>query len=421
MISIRGGTVLTMQGWVSADVLIDRDRIVGLEGGGERLEGDSVIDAAGCLVGPGLVDLHTHLREPGQTWKEDVASGSRAAAAGGFTAVVAMPNTEPPIDSPKVVEYVVALGEEVDLVDVVPAATLTLARAGTAPSDIVALYDAGVRIFTDDGDSVADEEVMERVMEIVARLPGAVVSQHAEDRSITFGGHMHEGATSRRLGVGGLPSAAEEDVVRRDIGLVRRTGARYHCQHVSSRRTIDLIRDAKRAGLPVTAEVTPHHLTFDETYLEGLDPSFKMYPPLRSEQDRLHLIGGLADGTIDAVATDHAPHQREEKAVAFDKAPRGVIGLETAAAAVWEALGDRDRMFDALSSAPASIAGLSDQGRPLAPGGVANVVVFDPAMEWTVSSFHSKSANSPYLGRKMQGKVRATIRRGRLSYQDGVG
>jgi dihydroorotase len=238
---------------------------------------------------------------------------------------------------------------------------------------------------------------------------------------MTLGGHMHEGVISRRLGVGGLPAAGEEEVVRRDIGLVRRTGARYHCQHVSSQRTVELIRDAKHAGLPVTAEVTPHHLTFDDRDLESLDTNFKMYPPLRSEDDRLHLIGGLADGTIDAVATDHAPHQREEKAVPFDQAPRGVIGLETAAAAVWEALGERDRLFDTLSSAPAAIAGLGAHGRPVAPGEAANVVVFDPIAEWTVTSFHSKSANSPFRGRKMRGKVRATIRRGQITYQDGVG
>jgi dihydroorotase len=278
MIAIRGGTVLTPKGWRSVDVLIDEGRIVGLAEEGDRMNGALVIDAGGCLVGPGFVDLHTHLREPGQTWKEDVASGSRAAANGGFTAIVAMPNTEPPIDSPKVVELVAALGEEADLVDVVPAATLTIARSGTAPADIAALYDVGVRIFTDDGDSVANDDVLRRVMEIAATLPGAVVSQHAEDRSMTLGGHMHEGVISRRLGVGGLPAAGEEEVVRRDIGLVRRTGARYHCQHVSSQRTVELIRDAKHAGLPVTAEVTPHHLTFDDRDLESLDTNFKMYP-----------------------------------------------------------------------------------------------------------------------------------------------
>lgn len=417
MIVIRGGDVLTPDGWTSADVALEGDEIAAIA---EGLSGEIEIDAAGCLVGPGFVDMHTHLREPGQTWKEDIASGSAAAAAGGFTAITAMPNTDPPMDSPRVVESVLATARRVGRVEVVPSAALTVGRMGAAPVDMEGLYRLGVRLFTDDGDSVAEPGVLEEVMTMIASLPGAFVAQHAEDATRTAGGHMHAGALSRELGVGGLPAAAEADIVERDLTLAAATGTHYHCQHVSAKMTVELIRAAKEAGLAVTAEVTPHHLTFDESHLADLNPDFKMYPPLRSEEDRIALLTATRDGTIDVVATDHAPHLPEEKQTGFTVAPRGVIGLETAASAVWEALGDRDRLFSALSQAPAHILGLESQGRPLEPGAPANLVVFDPSAPWVADSFASKSSNSPYRGREMQGKVTTTVCRGNVVHRSEV-
>ena len=413
MIVIRGGEALAPGGWVTADVSIDADRVAGV---GSGLSGNVEIDAVGCLVGPGFVDMHTHLREPGQTWKEDIASASRAAVAGGFTAITAMPNTDPPMDSPKVVESVLSSARQIGLVEVLAAGSLTEGRAGAVPNDIEGLYRVGVRLFTDDGDSVADRAVLEAVMKQIAALPGAVLAQHAEDSSLTEGGQMHEGVMSRRLGIEGMPSRAETDVVARDLELAARTGVHYHCQHVSASQTVELIRDAKKAGLAVTAEVTPHHLSFDDSFLAGLDADFKMYPPLRGDGDRLALIEGLRSEVIDVVATDHAPHLREEKQVAFRDAPRGVIGLETAAAATWMALEDRDRFFSSLSTRPAEILGLGHQGRAIRPGAPANLVVFDPSAEWVADRFRSKSSNSPHQGRKMKGQVRATVHGGEVVY-----
>lgn len=417
MILIRGGVVLTTGGWKRADVTVEGQSVSAI---GLDLDGDEVIDADGCLVGPGFVDLHTHLREPGQTWKEDIATGSAAAVAGGFTAITAMPNTDPPMDTPKIVESVVAIADEIGITRVVPSAALTKGRSGTSPTDVDELYEAGVRLFTDDGDSVSDADVLQSVMEVISDLPGAFVAQHAEDANLTLGGHMHEGEVSARLGVGGMPSAAETDIVARDLEVAERTGVHYHCQHVSAMGTVALIRAAKEADMKVTAEVTPHHLTFDESSLTGLDPNFKMYPPLRSEGDRHALVTGLEDGTIDAVATDHAPHLPDEKDTGFDVAPRGVIGLETAASAAWEVLGDRDLLFKTLSQEPARILGLDDQGQPLQPGGIANLVVFDPESVREARGFRSKSSNSPYRGREMKGRVVATMYRGRMVHEDGA-
>jgi len=415
MILIRGGDVFSDSGFEVKDVLIDGERIAAV--GAVDVEGViEVVDASGCLVGPGFVDMHTHLRDPGHTWKEDIASGCAAAAAGGFTAVVAMPNTDPPLDDAKIVKEVVRRGDETGLVEVAVAAAITHGRAGLIPSDVEDLYECGVRIFTDDGDSVADAAVLRSVMMRIAALPGAVVAQHAEDASMTVNGHIHKGSMSTRLGVGGLSAEAEVDVVKRDLDLVRETGARYHCQHVSATGTIELIRHAKAEGLVVTAEVTPHHLSFDETAVADLDTDFKMYPPLRSGDDRRALREALKEGTIDVVATDHAPHAPEEKAVTFEEAPRGVIGLETAAAVVSEVVGDPRRMFEALSLKPALVAGLRDQGRPIAVGEPANIVVFDPRQEWTPETFVSRSSNSPYKGHRLTGRPLVTVHNGRIVY-----
>lgn len=413
---IAGGTVLTPAGWTRSDVFIVGERTVSFESPGGVTD---VVDASGCLVGPGFVDVHTHLREPGQTWKEDIASGSKAAAAGGYTAIVAMPNTDPPMDHPKVVETVLAAGLEADAVEVLASAALSLGRSGVQAVDVDSLYRAGVRLFTDDGDSLLDTELLSQLMKTIATYEDAVLAQHAEDHGRTKDGHMHGGEVSQRLGVGGLSSAAESDIVARDLELVEETGVRYHCQHVSAASTVELIRGAKRRGLPVTAEVTPHHLCFTDEDLAGLDTNLKMYPPLRTELDRQALVAALAEGTIDMVATDHAPHTTGEKSVAFVEAPRGVIGLETAGAAVWEKLGDPTRFFTVMSMSPARLIGSATQGTEVAPGRPANLVVFDPEQRWVPESFHSKASNSPYLGIELQGKVRATVRDGRVIYAEG--
>lgn len=383
--------MLTGDGLRLADVVVDGEVVVGL-GSARPPGGSTVIDATGCVVGPGFVDLHTHLRDPGQTWKEDLLSGSRAAVAGGYTAMTAMPNTDPPLDDPKLVADVAERGAEIGLVEVAVAAAVTMGRAGEELAPLDELYEAGARVFTDDGDPVASPALLAAALRRLRALPGALLAQHAEP---------------------------EVEMVRRDLAIVVETGGRYHCQHVSTAATLELIVDARRAGLEVTAEVTPHHLSFDREVAENGNPNFKMYPPLRSVEDRVALVEGLAAGAIDVVATDHAPHTDEEKDLGWEEAPRGVIGLETAAAAVWEALGDPVRLFSVLSSEPARIAGLADQGRPVKEGGTANLVVFDPTVTWVPGPFASRSANSPYLGRPMLGRPVGTVHRGRITHRAG--
>lgn len=415
---IRGGLVLTSSGLTRSDVFVEHNvvRVVSPE---IEIEADREIDASGCFVGPGLVDIHAHLRDPGQTWKEDLSSGMRAAAAGGFTGIVVMPNTEPPVDSADVAADISKRALAIGGVEVGVAGCFTRGRAGKIASDLESLYEAGVRLFTDDGDCLEDDRLAEDVMRLLAGLPGAVFCQHAERTILTRGAHMHEGEVSTRMGLRGMPSEAESAIVARDLELVRRTGVTYHCQHVSAARTVDVIRAAKDEGLDVTAEVAPHHLSFTDSDVEGLDPNFKMYPPLRSPADRAALRSGLLDETIDVVATDHAPHTNDEKSADFTEAPRGVIGLETAAGVVWDVVEDPHKFFEVLSTSPARIAGMPDQGRLLESGAPANLVVFDPKATWTPEAFFSKSANSPYLGAKMTGRVVATIASGQLVHDTG--
>ncbi len=410
-IAIRNGTVLTPDGMLVTDVLIENGVVAGL---GADLTGDRTVDATGCWVGPGLVDLHVHLREPGQEWKETIESGSRAAVAGGFTALVAMPNTTPAIDSGHLARFVVDRARQNGLCTVVAAGAISMGREGERLSHLDELWEAGVRIFTDDGDTVADAGLLRHAMEYLAHR-GGLVAQHAEDPGLARGGHMHEGAVSARLGMRGLPAAAEEVVVARDLALVRLTGCRYHVQHVSTAGTVELVARAKSEGLPVTAEVTPHTLTFSHESVHTMDPDFKMYPPLRTVDDVATLRQALADGVIDAVATDHAPHASAECEVPFEEAPRGVIGLETALPAVLAALDPTPPiLFDRMSMAPARIAGLERHGRPVELGAPANLVVIDPAAGWVADRFESKSRNSPWKGETMRGRAVATIHEGEL-------
>ncbi len=419
MIFFRGARVFQSSGLVTTSVLVDAGTVVAV-GELEPPPGALVVEAAGAVLGPGFVDLHTHLREPGQTWKEDLASGAEAAAAGGFTAVVAMPNTDPPTDDGKTVARLKARADEIEMVEVVVAGSLTRARQGIDMADFDAMYENGVRFFTDDGDSVADAGLMRRIMAYLSDFPNVVVGDHPEDRAISRDGHINEGLYSAMHGIAGLPAIAEEVVVSRDLALAAESGARLHLQHLSTAVSVELVRRAKDDGLEVTCEVTPHHLLLDESALEELDTNLKMYPPLRRAEDRAGLVAGLIDGTVDAVATDHAPHATADKDVPFEDAPRGVIGLETAAAASLQALGgDVETLFRRLSITPARIAGLDHQGNHVEPGIEANLVLFDPARRWSPDAFHSKSANSPFLGMEMEGKVLMTLHRGVVVFEEG--
>jgi dihydroorotase len=412
---------LIAEGAVAADVAVADGQITAI---GESLPADIVgadartIDCAGMWIGPGFVDIHTHLREPGQAYKEDIESGARAAVAGGYTAVVAMPNTEPAIDSGHMVRYVVERGREVGLLDVVAAGCVTDGRAGQKLAHLDDLWAAGARMFTDDGDVVADAGLLRRAMDYLAQL-GGVLSQHAIDPGLARDGHMHEGAIASRLGMYAIPSAAETVVVARDIELVRLTGCNYHVQHISAAPTLALIASAKEEGLPVTAEVTPHHLAFTENDVLSTDPAFKMMPPLRSELDRAALVAALRSGVIDVVATDHAPHADHEKDVPFEHAPNGVTGLEWAAAVVNDVVGlEPVRFFEVMSTRPAAIARIEGQGQWPREGGAANLTVFDPTGTTAVAETRSKSRNAPYMGRNYAGAVRYTMFAGSLTFEE---
>jgi dihydroorotase len=378
------------------------------------------------VVSPGFVDLHVHLREPGDEEAETIETGTRAAARGGFTAVVAMPNTRPPLDDAAVVSSVLATGAAVGLCEVASAGCITVGRAGEQLAPMGELHSLGVRIFTDDGACVARAGVMRRALEYAASLPGAIVAQHAEDESLASGGHMHEGAWSSRLGIPGRPSVAETVVVARDIELCAVTGTPVHFLHCSAAGTVELIRAAKQRGLPVTAEAAPHHFTLTDAECAGFDPLFKVHPPLRTDADVAAVRAGLADGTIDAIATDHAPHTPESKERPFEEAPPGMLGLETALALTLTELVEPGilPLADALallSWRPAAIAGLSSHGQAVAPGAPANLAVIDPALQWEVdpARLASRARNTPFAGRTLTGRVRHTIYRGEAVVIDG--
>jgi dihydroorotase len=402
----------------SGDVLIEDGVIT--EVGKIAQKGDQVIDVSGAIVAPGFVDLHTHLREPGREDEETIASGSAAAAAGGYTAICAMPNTDPVADSAAVVEKVWALGREMGMVDVIPAGALSRGQRGEEMADLgeMARSIANVRVFTDDGHGVQSSLFARRAMEYLVSF-GAVYAEHCEDAALAADAQMHEGERSIALGLAGQPAEAEELMAARDIALARLTGCRLHLLHVSTAGTVELVRGAKADGLPVTAEATPHHFSLTDAVLETYDPNAKVNPPLRTEDDRAAIVAGLADGTIDAIATDHAPHAREEKDQEFQFAPPGLVGLETALAlGITELVDaghlDMTALVALMSTRPARILGLEDQGGPFAAGRPGNVVVFDPAATWTVDpdAFRSKGRNTPFAGRELKGKVIHTFFRG---------
>jgi dihydroorotase len=390
-------------------------------------EAQTVIDAQDCVVLPGLVDLHTHLREPGREDAETVLSGSRAGAKGGFTAVSAMANTSPVADTAGVVEQVYRLGQEAGLLDVFPIGAVTQGLKGEALSEMGAMADsvARVRIFSDDGNCVSDPLVMRRALEYIKKF-GGVIAQHAQDPRMTMGSQMNEGEISARLGLKGWPAVAEESIIARDVLLADHVKSRLHICHLTTAGGVEIIRWAKARGIDVTAEVTPHHLLLTDDLATSYDPVFKVNPPLRTETDVHALREALADGTIDIVATDHAPHPTEAKECEWQEAAFGMLGLETALSIVQKTMVDTGLMnwsqvADRLSIAPARIGGYAEHGQPLAVGAIANLVIVNPKQRWTVDRdlVLSRSSNTPYHGYELPGVVTHTFFKGRASLLDG--
>ncbi|GDX34414.1 dihydroorotase [Actinomycetes bacterium] len=416
---IKGGTIVNPDGQSRVDVRIENGKVVEV---GANLSADVQLDASGCIVSSGFVDLHTHLREPGKEEAETIETGSRAGALGGYTALVAMPNTDPPQDSIAVIDFVREQGKRAGLVDVVPSGCITLGRLGETLAPMAELAQAGVTLFTDDGVGVQDASLMRRALEYAKGL-GVTLAQHCEVAELTKGAVMNECQCCTDLGLPGWPSIAEELMVFRDIELVRITGATMHFLHLSTARSVELVRAAKRDGLPITAEVTPHHLSLTQELLSSYDSVYKVNPPLRSADDIRALKVGLLDGTIDAIATDHAPHPRRDKEMSLDMAPPGMLGLETALGVVM-AYGDLEikDVVALLSWNPARIAKIdANHGRPVAVGESANICVFDPDLAWSVDieRLASKSINTPYVGRTLRGRVRHTIFKGTPTVIDG--
>jgi len=409
-----------------ADVLLD-GAVVAEVGPGLEAAGAKEVDCGGLVVCPGFVDLHVHLREPGREDAETIETGSRAAALGGYTAVCPMPNTDPVADNAGVVEMVAARGREVGLVDVFPVGAVTLGQRGVELAELGAMARsaAGVDCFSDDGHPIREARLLRLALEY-ARAFDAVVADHAEDASLTDGAQMHEGEVSAMLGLAGWPAAAEEMVVARDLLLAELTGGRLHLCHLSTGGAVELVRAAKARGVRVTAEAAPHHFTLTDDAVRSYDPVFKVNPPLREKADVEAVRQGLADGTIDAVATDHAPHAREDKEVEWSAAPPGMLGLQTALGlALAELVGpgylELPAAIERLTAGPARCRRLPGHGGPVTPGAPANLTVLDPAAHWTVdrARLASRARNTPFHGRELTGRVVHTLLRGAFTVRDG--
>ena len=379
-----------------------------------------IIDARGLVACPGLVDIHVHFREPGQTHKETIATGSRAAAAGGFTTVVCMPNTTPPADSAGTIQYIKDAIARDAVVHVYPTGCITSGMKGQALAPIGSLKRAGVVAITDDGDCVQANELMRRACEY-AKMFDLPLMDHCQDHSMTQGAVMNEGTVSTRLGLRGWPNAAEDVVVSRNVILATYTGAHIHMQHISSRNAVEILRRAKARGVPVSAEATPHHIALTEDALTSYDTNLKMNPPLRTEADRLEIIAGLRDGTLDCIATDHAPHTNYEKDKEFDFAPNGILGLETALAVTLEVLVRQNQfplpfVVDLMTRRPANL--LKLPAGTLAEGAAADLCLFDPEEKWTYDARagFSKSSNSPWNGKTLTGRVKLTVVAGEVVF-----
>jgi dihydroorotase len=403
-----------------ADVYLQDGKVAAVGRNIAGQEGAHVIDATGKVVSPGLIDLHVHLREPGQEDLETVATGAMAAAAGGFTAVCAMPNTDPVLDNQGAIGFVISQAQKAGKARVYPIGTISLGQKGEKLAEMGELVGAGAVAVSDDGKPVMSSHLMRTALEY-AKTFGIPVADHCEDMSLAHGGAMHEGIVATRLGLKGIPAAAEEIMVARDIILAELTGGHVHLCHMSTRGSVSLIRRAKDMGLRVTAEATPHHFTLTQAACEGYDTNAKMNPPLREDLDREAIRQGLKDGTLDVIATDHAPHHYDAKEREFDDAPNGILGLETAfGLAVTELVATGlltlPELIHRMSTHPARIFNLP--GGTLTVGAPADVVILDPAARWTVnpSSFFSKSRNTPFGGRTLTGRAELTIVRGRIVY-----
>ena len=422
---IANGYVIDPSQGINAgkDLLIEDGRVAAVLGRGEsRPEGAEVFDATGLVVAPGFIDLHTHLREPGQEYKETIASGAAAAVAGGFTSVCAMPNTDPVNDNPAVTSFIVEQSQTVGLANIFPVGAITKGSKGEGLAEMGEMKRAGIVAVTDDGRPIPSPGLMRRAMEY-ARGFDLAVMDHCDDRTLAAGGVMHEGEWSLRLGLRGRPALAEESDAMRDCALAELTGARVHLAHVSTRGAIEAVRRAKERGAQVTCEVTPHHFTLTDAACEGFDTNTKMNPPLRSREHVEAILEAVADGTVDVVATDHAPHHADEKALEFDHAPFGITGLETAVALALERLVHRghiglERLVELFSTNPARIFRLADRGT-LRPGAWGDVTVLDPDLSWTFDASRSKSRsrNTPFDGWTLQGAAVATIVAGRVVYR----
>jgi dihydroorotase len=402
------------------DLWIVGDRVAGL---GESLDvrDAEVIDATGMIVSPGLIDLHVHLREPGFEHKETIRTGSTAAVAGGFTTVVAMPNTNPPIDNSAAVGFVLAEGRRVGLARVLPSGAITVGQQGEQLAEFGEMVNAGAVTVTDDGKPVTRSSVMRLALEY-AQTFDIPVSVHAEDHDLSRGGVMNEGVIASRLGLNGIPNAAEDVMIARDLLLTELTGGRLHIQHVATKRGVEMIREARARGIRVSAEASPHHFTLTDEAVTIYGTDAKMNPPLRSADDRDAVIAGVIDGTLDVIATDHAPHHYDEKEQAFEEAPNGIVGLETALGLALTELVHKKRidlatMIERMSCAPARAFSLP--GGTLAEGALADVTIFDPNVLWTVRTeeFHSLSRNTPFKGWRLQGRAVATIVGGRVVWR----
>lgn len=421
MILIKGGTVIDPEKKTEekADVVLDGERILALGQFEDDGSYEQVIDACGMTVAPGLVDVHVHFRDPGLTYKEDIQTGAAAAAAGGYTTVVCMANTKPAVDNIETLKYVVEEGRRTGI-HVLAAAAISKGLAGRELTDMEGLKAAGAAGFTDDGIPLMDGTLVQEAMKEAARL-NLPLSFHEEDPAFIVNNGINHGAVSDKLGIYGSPALAEDSLVARDCMIALHTGALVNIQHISSRNAVEQVRQAKAMGAHVTAEVTPHHFTLTEEALLEHGTLAKMNPPLRTEEDRQALIQALADGTIDMIATDHAPHSKEEKEKPLSEAPSGIIGLETALALGITELVEKGylplwQLMEKMSLNPARLYHL-DCGR-MAAGAPADLVIFDEKEVWTVNRYHSRSSNSPFTGKTLQGKVKYTICGGKIVYED---
>lgn len=420
MVGIRGGYILDPANGTErpADLVIHEGKILSVGKPIEEGTCEKILEVSGLKIAPGLMDVHVHFRDPGLTYKEDIETGAKAAARGGFTSVVCMANTKPVIDSPEVLLQVIEKGRKTGI-HVWTCGTVTKGMQGKELTDMEALHHLGAVGFTDDGIPILDENLLIQAMEKAKSL-GVPISLHEEDPSLILNNGINQGPVSEKLGIGGSPCEAEIRLVERDCGLAKKTGAKVNVQHISTAGAVDAVRRAKKAGAHVWAEASPHHFTLTEDAVLRYGTLAKMNPPLRTEEDRQAIIEGLKDGTIDMIATDHAPHSKEEKEKPLTEAPSGIIGLETALALGITKLvvpGHLTLMqlMEKMSKNPARLYGMEYMG--IVPGAPADLVIFDENEKWTVDAFASKACNSPFRGETLQGKVRYTICRGEIAYE----